>query len=130
MLFRFPEGALRASIQSDMDGCIGHLEELAPAIVCDQDIYGEDPVSYTHLDVYKRQVQAIGNVHINVKEQNIDMLSLSGHKIHASKGVGALYLRSGVSIENFMDGGAQERGLSLIHISPGRRGQWPCPFPP
>ena len=33
-----PEGALRASIQSDMDGCIGHLEELAPAIVCDQDI--------------------------------------------------------------------------------------------
>ena len=37
-----PEGALRASIQSDMDGCIGHLEELAPAIVCDQDIYGED----------------------------------------------------------------------------------------
>lgn len=55
-------------------------------------------------------VQAIGNVHINVKEQNIDMLSLSGHKIHAPKGVGALYLRSGVSIENFMDGGAQERG--------------------
>lgn len=55
-------------------------------------------------------VQAIGNVHIDVKEQNIDMLSLSGHKIHASKGVGALYLRSGVSIENFMDGGAQERG--------------------
>ena len=55
-------------------------------------------------------VQAIGNVHIDVKEQNIDMLSLSGHKIHAPKGVGALYLRSGVSIENFMDGGAQERG--------------------
>ena len=37
-----PEGALRASIQADMDGCIGHLEELAPAIVCNQDIYGED----------------------------------------------------------------------------------------
>ena len=55
-------------------------------------------------------VQAIGNVHIDVKEQNIDMLSLRGHKIHAPKGVGALYLRSGVSIENFMDGGAQERG--------------------
>lgn len=55
-------------------------------------------------------VQAIGNVHIDVKEQNIDMLSLSGHKIHAPKGVGALYLHSGVSIENFMDGGAQERG--------------------
>ena len=37
-------------------------------------------------------VQAIGNVHINVKEQNIDMLSLSGHKIHAQKGCGVLYV--------------------------------------
>ncbi len=55
-------------------------------------------------------VQAVGNVHIDVKAQNIDMLSLSGHKIHAPKGVGALYIRSGVLIENFMDGGAQERG--------------------
>ncbi len=55
-------------------------------------------------------VQAVGNVHIDVKSQNIDMLSLSGHKIHAPKGVGALYIRSGVLIENFMDGGAQERG--------------------
>ena len=55
-------------------------------------------------------VQAVGNVHIDVKAQNIDMLSLSGHKIHAPKGVGALYIRAGVMIENFMDGGAQERG--------------------
>ena len=55
-------------------------------------------------------VQAVGNLHIDVAAQNIDMLSLSGHKIHAPKGVGALYLRSGVAIENFMDGGAQERG--------------------
>lgn len=55
-------------------------------------------------------VQAIGNVHIDVKAQNIDMLSLSGHKIHAPKGVGALYIRSGALIDNFMDGGAQERG--------------------
>ena len=55
-------------------------------------------------------VQAVGNVHIHVKEQNIDMLSLSGHKIHAPKGVGALYLRTGLSIPNLLDGGAQERG--------------------
>lgn len=54
-------------------------------------------------------VQAVGNVEINVKEQNIDMLSLSGHKLHAPKGVGALYLRAGVPVRNFMDGGAQER---------------------
>lgn len=55
-------------------------------------------------------VQAVGNVEINVKEQNIDMLSLSGHKLHGPKGIGALYIRNGVSIETFLDGGAQERG--------------------
>lgn len=54
-------------------------------------------------------VQAVGNVPINVVEQNIDMLSLSGHKIHAPKGIGALYIRNGVAIENFMHGGGQER---------------------
>lgn len=55
-------------------------------------------------------VQAVGNVHINVKEQNIDMLSLSGHKIHAPKGIGVLYIRKGIKMPNLIDGGAQERG--------------------
>ena len=55
-------------------------------------------------------VQAVGNVHIHVKDQNIDMLSLSGHKFHAPKGVGALYIRRGIAIPNLLDGGAQERG--------------------
>lgn len=55
-------------------------------------------------------VQAIGNIEIDVKAQNIDLLSLSGHKIHAPKGIGALYLRKGVRIASFIDGGAQERG--------------------
>ena len=61
---------------------------------------------YFHTDA----VQAVGNVRIDVKEQNIDMLSLSAHKIHGPKGVGALYIRRGVPIDNFMDGGAQESG--------------------
>lgn len=55
-------------------------------------------------------VQAVGNVPIDVKEQSIDLLSLSGHKLHGPKGVGALYIRTGVSVQNFLDGGAQERG--------------------
>ena len=54
-------------------------------------------------------VQAIGNVHINVKEQNIDMLSLSGHKIHAQKGCGILYINKKYRLPNLIDGGAQER---------------------
>lgn len=55
-------------------------------------------------------VQAIGNVPINVKEQDIDMLSLSGHKIHAQKGIGVLYIKKGILIPNLIFGGGQERG--------------------
>ena len=55
-------------------------------------------------------VQAAGHIHINVKEQNIDMLSLSGHKFHGPKGVGALYARRGIPLVNIIEGGAQERG--------------------
>ena len=54
-------------------------------------------------------VQAVGHLHINVKEQNIDMLSLSGHKFHGPKGVGALYCRRGLPLINVIEGGAQER---------------------
>lgn len=55
-------------------------------------------------------VQAVGHVHINVKEENIDMLSLSAHKFHGPKGVGLLYARMGVRLTNIIEGGAQERG--------------------
>ena len=55
-------------------------------------------------------VQAVGNVEIDVKAQNIDLLSLSGHKFHGPKGTGALYCRKGIRLPNLIDGGAQERG--------------------
>lgn len=55
-------------------------------------------------------VQAVGNVKIDVKEMNIDMLSMSAHKFHGPKGIGALYMRKGVFIPNLIEGGAQERG--------------------
>ena len=55
-------------------------------------------------------VQAAGHLHINVKEQNIDLLSLSAHKFHGPKGVGALYVRRGFPLVNLIEGGAQERG--------------------
>ena len=55
-------------------------------------------------------VQAVGHLPIDVAADNIDMLSLSGHKFHAPKGVGALYCKKSVPIRNFIEGGAQERG--------------------
>ena len=55
-------------------------------------------------------VQAVGHIKIDVKEQNIDMLSLSGHKFHATKGIGALYCKKGLRLPNLIEGGAQESG--------------------
>ena len=55
-------------------------------------------------------VQAVGHIAIDVKAQNIDMLSLSAHKFHGPKGVGVLYARRGFPLTNVIDGGAQERG--------------------
>ncbi|MCH5161889.1 MAG: IscS subfamily cysteine desulfurase [Clostridiales bacterium] len=55
-------------------------------------------------------VQAVGHVPVDVKAMNIDMLSLSGHKFHGPKGVGALYCRRGLPLATFIEGGAQERG--------------------
>ncbi len=55
-------------------------------------------------------VQAVGHIPVDVKAMNIDMLSLSGHKFHAPKGVGALYVRRGVPLQVLIEGGQQERG--------------------
>lgn len=55
-------------------------------------------------------VQAAGHLHIDVKEQNIDMLSLAAHKFHGPKGVGALYCKKNIPLVNIIEGGAQERG--------------------
>lgn len=54
-------------------------------------------------------VQAVGNLHINVVDEGIDMLTMSGHKLQAMKGVGALYVRKGIALPNLIFGGAQER---------------------
>ena len=55
-------------------------------------------------------VQAVGHVPVNVREQNIDMLSLSAHKLHGPKGIGVLYAKGGIPLTNIIEGGAQERG--------------------
>lgn len=62
-------------------------------------------------------VQAIGNVPINVSEDNIDLLSMSGHKFYGPKGVGVLYKRNGLKIGRFMDGGEQERNMRASTIN-------------
>ncbi|MEG0306974.1 MAG: cysteine desulfurase NifS [Clostridium sp.] len=68
------------------------------------DICRENKVLF-HTDA----VQAVGHIEMDVKEMNIDLLSLSGHKIYGPKGVGVLYVKKGVKIHNLVHGGAQER---------------------
>ena len=79
---------------------IGTIEPVAElgAIAHDHKIY-------FHTDA----VQVIGNTRVDVKEQNIDLLSLSAHKFYGPKGVGALYIKKGVKIDNLIHGGGQER---------------------
>lgn len=73
-------------------------------------------------------VQAVGQVEIDVKAQCIDLLSLSGHKIHGPKGIGALYCRRGLRLPNLIEGGAQESAdvhRKAIHCKQkGRDGVW------
>ncbi len=58
--------------------------------------------------VHTDAVQALGNVPINVKELGVDLMSISGHKIYGPKGIGALYIKKGIKISNYMHGGGQE----------------------
>jgi cysteine desulfurase len=62
-----------------------------------------------HIPFHTDAVQAVGNIPIRVQEQNIDLLSISAHKFYGPKGVGALYIRKGLSVDNLIHGGGQEK---------------------
>ncbi len=67
-------------------------------------------VAHAHkIPFFTDAVQAVGNIPIDVNDLGVDMLALSGHKIHAPKGIGALYVKTGTRIHNLIDGGGQER---------------------
>ncbi len=81
-------------------GTIEPIAELAAAVKA------KNPKTIVFTDA----VQAVGNIPVNVEELGVDMLALSGHKIHTPKGIGALYIKNGTRISNLVDGGGQERG--------------------
>ena len=84
-------------------GTIEPIAEIAKALE-------EHPVNGKKVLFFTDAVQAVGHVPMNVKELGVDMLSLSGHKFRAPKGIGALYIKGGVVIKSLIDGGGQERG--------------------
>ncbi len=81
-------------------GTIEPIKEIAAAVKA------KNPKTLVFTDA----VQAVGNIPVNVAELGVDMLALSGHKIHTPKGIGALYIKTGTRIRNLVDGGGQERG--------------------
>ena len=81
-------------------GTIEPIKEIAAAVKA------KNPKTLVFTDA----VQAVGNIPVNVSDLGVDMLALSGHKIHTPKGIGALYIKTGTRILNLIDGGGQERG--------------------
>lgn len=78
-----------------------------PVELCKKAIRDKNSPALLHTDA----VQAFGKLPINVKKLGVDLLTASGHKIHAPKGIGALYIRKGVHIKPFITGGGQEKGM-------------------
>ncbi|MDE7094608.1 MAG: cysteine desulfurase NifS, partial [Oscillospiraceae bacterium] len=109
-----PEGLVNPE---DVEQAIRHDTALVTIMYANNEIGTIQPISEIGAICKKHgvlfhtdAVQAIGNIEIDVKAQNIDLLSLSGHKFHAPKGIGALYIRKGIQIPNLIHGGGQESG--------------------
>lgn len=100
---------------ADLDAAITDKTILISIMMVNNEVGTLQPVKEL-ADIAKRHgvlfhtdaVQAIGNVEIDVKDMGIDLLSMSGHKIYGPKGIGALFIRKGVRLSNYMHGGAQE----------------------
>lgn len=112
-----PVGALGLVSPADVENAIREDTALVSIMYANNEIGTIQPIAEIG-EICKKKgvafhtdaVQAVGNLHINVKEQGIDLLSLSGHKLHAPKGIGALYIRQGLQLQTLIDGGGQERG--------------------
>ena len=89
-------------------GTVEPIEEISQIIkMANKTRKPDEPKILFHTDA----VQAVGNIHIDVKELGIDILSMSGHKIHAPKGIGAIYIKKDIEINRFIYGGHQEKNM-------------------
>jgi cysteine desulfurase len=100
---------------SELEQCITDKTVLVSIMFANNEIGSVQPIKELAEIAKKRgvlfhtdAVQALGNIPINVRTLGVDMLSVSGHKIYGPKGIGALYIRKGVSLPSFVHGGAQE----------------------
>lgn len=110
-----PDGIVRPE---DVAAAIREDTALVSVMYANNEIGGIQPVKEIgaicrgrNILFHSDAVQALGNVTIDVNSQNIDLLSLSGHKIHAPKGIGAPYIRQGVPVTPLIEGGGQESRL-------------------
>jgi cysteine desulfurase len=101
----------------DFDRVITDRTQLVSCMMVNNEVGAINPIQEitrrvkerTSTLVHTDAVQALGKIPVDVKELGVDLLSLSAHKIHGPKGIGALYIRSGVQLEPLLHGGAQER---------------------
>jgi cysteine desulfurase len=96
---RFDTAIVSVMLANNETGVLFPVEEIGR-------IVRENSDAVFHVD----GVQAVGKIPINLRESNVDLFALAGHKFHAPKGVGALYVRSGLNLSPFIIGGGQERG--------------------
>ena len=101
---------------AELEACVTEKTALVAIMYANNEVGTIQPIDKITEIAHKKgalmftdAVQAIGNVDINLSKCRVDMLSLSGHKIHAPKGIGLLFVRKGVVISNLVDGGGQER---------------------
>jgi cysteine desulfurase len=92
-------GIVSVMLANNETGVLFPIEEIGK-------IVRENSDAVFHVD----GVQAVGKIPINLKELEVDLFALSGHKLHAPQGIGALYIRNGVTLPPFIIGGSQERG--------------------
>ncbi len=113
---------------SDLEQCLTGETTLVSIMMANNEVGTIQPIKQLCAIAHRRgalfhtdAVQAVGKIPVDTEELDVDLLSLSGHKLHGPKGIGALYKRKGIELEPLIHGGNQESGLRAGTENAGHR---------